>query len=138
MSVPQLKSALRTEETERGLRIVLPADTLFGTAPDTIAAGAAPLLEETARLIAATHPREIIVAGHTDGVGRDDDNVALSERRAHAVASWLRARSAKGAPGIVEQGYGRSRPIAPNHNPDGSDSPEGRQQNRRVEIYLRS
>ena len=38
---------------------------------------------------------------------------------------------------IVEKGYGRSRPVAPNHNADGSDSPEGRQQNRRIEIYLR-
>jgi OOP family OmpA-OmpF porin len=33
-------------------------------------------------------------------------------------------------------GYGKTRPIAPNTNPDGSDNPIGRQKNRRVEILI--
>ena len=37
---------------------------------------------------------------------------------------------------IVERSYGRTRPVAPNRNPDGSDNPEGRAQNRRVELTL--
>jgi outer membrane protein OmpA-like peptidoglycan-associated protein len=137
MSVPQLKAALRAEETEQGMRIVLPTDALFGTNPETIGGSAETLLEASARLIAVLHPREIVVAGHTDGVGRDDDNLMLSEHRAQAVARWLRAHTGPAAPRIAERGYGRTRPLAPNHNADGSDNPEGRQQNRRVEIYLR-
>lgn len=137
MTVAQLKAALRAEDTEQGMRLVLPADMLFGTSPGTLSGNADTMLEATARLIAALHPREILVAGHTDGVGRDDDNLALSERRAQAVAGWLHAHTGKTPPRIVEKGYGRTRPVAPNHNADGSDSPEGRQQNRRIEIYLR-
>jgi outer membrane protein OmpA-like peptidoglycan-associated protein len=139
MTVPQLKAALHVEDTGQGLRIELPADLLFGDAAgDAIGSQADTMLEEAARLIAAAHPREVLVAGHTDGAGRDDDNLTLSERRAHAVAAWLQQRAGKGrAPRFVEKGYGRTRPIAPNHNPDGSDSPDGRRQNRRVELYLR-
>ena len=37
---------------------------------------------------------------------------------------------------ISTSGYGESRPVAPNTNPDGSDNPEGRQKNRRVEIVI--
>ncbi|MBX5462834.1 MAG: OmpA family protein [Steroidobacteraceae bacterium] len=68
-------------------------------------------------------------AGHTDNVGSDQVNQALSERRANTVAQYLRSK------GIVDQriatvGYGETRPIASN------DTPDGRQQNRRVELTL--
>ncbi|MBV9862331.1 MAG: OmpA family protein [Alphaproteobacteria bacterium] len=137
LAVPPSQAGLRVESTDRGTRIVLPADPLFGSAPDTIAGGGDAMLAEAARLIAANHAREVVIAGHTDGVGRDDDNQALSERRARAVAAWLRAHVGRDPPRFVEQGYGRTRPVAPNHNPDGSDNPQGRAENRRIEIYLR-
>jgi len=135
MSLAQLEGALHAEQTEQGLRVVLPADTLFGNSLDTIAGDGIALLEATERLIAARHPREVFVAGHTDGIGRDDDNLVLSQRRARAVANWLRAH-AKEPMRIIDKGYGRTRPLAPNHRADASDDPEGRQQNRRIEIYL--
>jgi outer membrane protein OmpA-like peptidoglycan-associated protein len=37
---------------------------------------------------------------------------------------------------ITTQGWGETKPVAPNKKPDGSDDPEGRQKNRRVEIVL--
>ncbi len=38
-------------------------------------------------------------------------------------------------PKIIEtSGYGESKPVEPNTNPDGSDNPAGRQKNRRVEL----
>ncbi len=136
-SVPQLEAALHAERTYRGLRIVLPADALFGSAPDTLDANADPLLAQLAELIAKTRPREVEVAGHTDSVGTDADNLTLSKERAHAVAAWLEAHAPKRRPRFVEQGFGRTRPVRPNHKSDGSDNPEGRAQNRRIEVLLR-
>jgi outer membrane protein OmpA-like peptidoglycan-associated protein len=34
------------------------------------------------------------------------------------------------------KGFGKTRPIAPNTNPDGSDNPDGRRKNRRVELVI--
>jgi outer membrane protein OmpA-like peptidoglycan-associated protein len=136
-SVAQLEAALHATRAEQGLRITLPADTLFGSARDTLDPAAASPLSDLAALIAATHPRLVVIAGHTDSTGSDDDNLALSKARAHAVAAWLQARFAKNAPHLVETGYGRTRPVAPNHQADGSDNPVGREQNRRIEITLR-
>jgi len=145
INVPLPRPVLRIEESDRGRRILLPADALFGAvsgasagAPsEKLESSADPVLQDAARLIAGSHAREVIVVGHTDGVGRDDDNQARSERRARAVAEWLRTHAGKPGPRFVEMGFGRTRPIAPNHNPDGSDNSEGRQQNRRIELYLR-
>ena len=136
-SVAQLEAALHATKTDRGSRIMLSADALFGLSRDTLDAAADPLLAQLAELIAATRPREVVVAGHTDSSGQDEDNQALSEARAHAVAAWLEATAAKHRPRFVEQGFGRTRPIAPNHAADGSDNPEGRARNRRIEIMLR-
>jgi outer membrane protein OmpA-like peptidoglycan-associated protein len=135
-TIPQLETALRAAKTDRGLRIVLSADTLFGDTPDTLGAGAATPLAEAVTLIAGTHPRKISVAAHTDSVGADDDNLALSDRRAHVVSAWLTAHLGAHPPHIAEQGFGRTRPVAPNHNADGSDNPQGRAANRRIEITL--
>jgi outer membrane protein OmpA-like peptidoglycan-associated protein len=132
----QLEAALHAVKTDRGLHIVLPTDDLFGATRDTLDVAADPLLVRLAELIAATRPREVVIAGHTDSAGRDDDNQALSAARAHAVAIWLAAHAGKPQPHIVERSYGRTRPLAPNHNADGSDNPDGRARNRRIEIML--
>ncbi|GEP94945.1 hypothetical protein CCY01nite_12050 [Chitinophaga cymbidii] len=67
--------------------------------------------------------------GHTDNVGADDYNLDLSHRRAKAVADYLRQ---KGLEQYIRHvsGAGESRPVATN------DTPEGRKQNRRVEIII--
>jgi outer membrane protein OmpA-like peptidoglycan-associated protein len=69
------------------------------------------------------------IAGHTDSVGTDQYNQALSERRANSVAGYL------GSHGVMQQrmivvGAGETRPVASN------DTDAGRAQNRRVEITL--
>jgi outer membrane protein OmpA-like peptidoglycan-associated protein len=133
----QLEKELRAARTDRGLRIVLPADELFGSSRDSLDPGADAVLTQLDELIAATHPREIDIAGHTDSEGDDEDNLKLSEERAHAVAVWLEQHSPRRHPRFVEKGYGRTRPVAPNHNPDGSDNPDGRARNRRIDILLR-
>src|SRR5712691_2591358 len=136
-SLPQLEAALHAEKTDRGLRLVVPADLLFGATQGGLDGAAVPQLATLAELVAAVQPREVVVIGHTDSSGEDDANLALSKERAHAVAAWLAAHASKQRPHFVEEGYGRTRPVAPNHNADGSDNPEGRASNRRIEIWLR-
>lgn len=75
----------------------------------------------------------IEVIGHTDGLGTDAVNQPLSEDRAKAVAEYLSEHGVKDSR-ISVSGKGSSEPIADNTYPDGRDNPEGRQQNRRVEI----
>ena len=71
-----------------------------------------------------------LIEGHTDSIGTEAYNLALSDRRAKAVFDYLTSRGVDPAR-LKSVGYGESRPIAPNRI-DGRDNPEGRQQNRRV------
>lgn len=74
------------------------------------------------------HPRlRLEVGGHTDAVGKDEDNLLLSERRAKAVYDYLILRGVE-ADRLTYKGYGESRPVATN------DTPEGRAQNRRTTL----
>jgi outer membrane protein OmpA-like peptidoglycan-associated protein len=71
----------------------------------------------------------IEIAGHTDSTGSDAYNQSLSERRASSVAAYLRTRQIL-PDRIITVGMGEGRPVASN------DTPDGRQQNRRVELTL--
>ena len=133
----ELHTALRPEKTDRGLRLVVASDTLFEPTGKTLRGGADQTLENLAALIAAEQGREVVVIAHTDGMGNDDDNLALSEERARTVAGWLKSHAAKPPPRFVEKSFGRTRPVAPNRNAEGEDNPEGRAQNRRIEILIR-
>ncbi len=80
---------------------------------------------------------QVIIADHTDSKGSDAYNQRLSEKRAESVKKWLSENAGISADTIKTVGYGETRPMAPNANSDGSDNPEGRQKNRRVEIVIR-
>lgn len=77
-----------------------------------------------------THKKSVRVeiAGHTDNVGNKNANKALSQKRADAVRAYLISKGIDGAR-IKAVGYGDAKPIAPN------TTPEGRQQNRRIEAH---
>jgi OOP family OmpA-OmpF porin len=79
--------------------------------------------------------RPIEVVGHTDAVGSEQANLELSLDRARAVEAALRDRGMTVAAEVV--GLGESRPVAADENPDGSDNPAGRAENRRVELVIR-
>lgn len=72
----------------------------------------------------------IVVSGHTDNTGSVQLNQTLSLQRAEAVRNWMRDTGDVPESCFAVQGYGDSRPIASN------DTPDGRAQNRRVEISL--
>ena len=79
--------------------------------------------------------RNILVEGHTDSIGNSTYNEKLSLDRANAVAEAL-VMNGVDHQRITQRGYGKKYPIAPNTLPDGRDNPEGRAQNRRVEITV--
>lgn len=81
---------------------------------------------------------KVEVAGHTDSRGTDAYNQKLSERRAKAVYDYLTSNGVDASRLVGPNGYGESRPIAPNENPDGSDNPDGRAQNRRTELNVQN
>ena len=76
------------------------------------------------------------VEGYTDSKGTEEYNQKLSERRAEAVKQYLIKAGAVEKGMISAMGYGELRPIAPNKTKDGRDNPEGRAENRRVEILI--
>ncbi|HET8750231.1 MAG TPA: OmpA family protein [Sphingomicrobium sp.] len=77
----------------------------------------------------------IVLRGSSDSGGSDHDNFIVSRKRAEAVAAYLEEKGiAPDRLTIIALGEGR--PVAPNVNLDGSDNPEGRARNRRVDIAV--
>lgn len=81
-------------------------------------------------------PNAIIEIGsHTDSTGSDSYNIKLSQRRSESVVNYLVDKGIS-MDRLIAKGYGESRPIAPNTNPDGTDNPHNRQLNRRTELKI--
>ncbi|HYE86566.1 MAG TPA: OmpA family protein [Vicinamibacterales bacterium] len=96
------------------------------------------ILNEAIEILKKYPELRVEVAGHTDSVGTDQYNQRLSERRARAVYDYL-TQNGIGANRLAgPNGYGESRPIAPNTTPDGRDNPEGRAKNRRTELNVQN
>lgn len=93
-------------------------------------------LQRVARLIQHYKPGSIEVSGHTDSKGSDQYNLDLSRARADSVIAYLVTRHGLEKPRFQASAAGEAQPVAPNTKPDGSDNPEGRQKNRRVEILM--
>jgi outer membrane protein OmpA-like peptidoglycan-associated protein len=127
---------LRLKETDTEIRIELAADVLFDFDKATLRPEAERTLERAAGIVRDRASGAVRVEGHTDGKGTDAYNQRLSERRAEAVKTWLAAKGGIGAMTFATKGFGAKQPVAPNTKPDGSDDPDGRQRNRRVEIII--
>ena len=107
----------------------MPSNVTFDFDSSSLKPQFTPVLDNVAGTLAQYNQTVVEVAGHTDSVGTDQYNQALSQRRANSVAAYL------GGHGVMQQrmitlGAGESRPIASN------DTESGRAQNRRVEITL--
>jgi OmpA-OmpF porin, OOP family len=77
----------------------------------------------------------IEISSHTDNIGSDEYNQKLSQARAQSIVNYLVKKGIKMSQ-LKVQGYGEAQPVAPNENEDGTDNPEGRQQNRRSEFKV--
>jgi outer membrane protein OmpA-like peptidoglycan-associated protein len=73
------------------------------------------------------------IVGHTDSKGLDLFNTRLSKKRASEIKRYLISEGIE-ANRLKAIGMGESQPVAANENADGTDNPEGRKQNRRVEF----
>ncbi|HXQ27034.1 MAG TPA: OmpA family protein [Candidatus Acidoferrales bacterium] len=124
----QLSSILQTHDTVRGL-IVNMSDVLFDTGSYTLRAAAREKLAKISGILLAYPGLKIQVEGHTDSVGGDDFNQRLSEQRAGMVRDYLVDQLVP-ATAVTARGFGKTKPVASN------DTPEGRQQNRRVELVV--
>ena len=94
-----------------------------------------PALDEVVRMMNYYPNMEIELSAHTDAKGSDAYNLRLSDARAKSVLDYLVSKGIDAAR-LQSRGYGESQPVAPNTNADGSDNPEGRQQNRRTEFKV--
>ncbi|SDM36544.1 OmpA family protein [Nonomuraea jiangxiensis] len=112
----------------------LPSDVLFEFGSSRLSPAARSAIEGLRGQISAPSG-SVTVDGHTDGVGGDSANQKLSEERAAAVGQVLRPSLGDGF-AFQAKGHGESDPVAPNTKPDGSDDPDGRAQNRRVEVQV--
>jgi outer membrane protein OmpA-like peptidoglycan-associated protein len=101
---------------------------LFDTGSDRIRPESTPTLKEMGAML-KDHPElKLVIEGHTDNVGAAASNQSLSEKRAEAVRQYLVSTYGVEKDRLQAKGFGASKPAA------GNDTPEGRQQNRRVEL----
>ncbi len=128
---------LQVKQTPLEIQIDLAADVLFDFDKDTLKPAAEATLQKAAGIIRDQTKGGVDIAGHTDAKGDDAYNQRLSERRAASVNAWFAKNGNLGNRSVTTQGLGEKQPVAPNNKPDGSDDPEGRQKNRRVEIKVK-
>lgn len=102
---------------------------------DILHARAQAQLKIIAGILKASPTRKIKIGGHTDALGAENYNLALSRKRAEAVKQFFLNEGVPLAQ-VETVGFGMANPLSPNANPDGSDNPEGRSRNRRAEILL--
>ena len=128
---------LDIKETPTDIRINLQGDVLFDFDKWDIRKEAETSLRKLAEIIKKYPKSEVLIEGHTDGKGAEEYNQNLSEKRAASVKDWLVKKGGIEPNRMKTKGWGMAKPIAPNKKPDGSDNPEGRQKNRRVEIVVK-
>lgn len=127
---------LQIKEDKAGVYIGFLADVLFDFDKADIRPEAQGALKQAARMIAEKAKGVVRIEGHTDSKGSDVYNQELSKQRAEAVRNWLVQKEGLNQVEFVTEGFGSTRPVVPNTKPDGSDDPDGRQKNRRVEIIM--
>jgi outer membrane protein OmpA-like peptidoglycan-associated protein len=128
-AMAELAALATLKEETRGLVVTLSGGVLFRSAESILLPSAQVKLDQVAKALLAIPARNLIVEGHTDSRGSDSYNQGLSQRRANAVHDYLVKRGYP-ADRIQSIGRGKGNPIADNA------SPEGRANNRRVEIVL--
>lgn len=100
----------------------------FDTGSDRIRPESAQTLTQIGDMLRRFTDLRLKVEGHTDNVGDDAANKLLSQRRATAVKAYLISNMSVGAERLEAVGIGEERPTSSNN------TPEGRQQNRRVDL----
>ena len=124
-------AALAIKEEPRGTVILLPGSVLFASNKAELLSTAQAKLDAVADALKNQDDRKMVVEGHTDSQGTEASNLDLGQRRAQSVRDYLVSKGVK-PEAISASGIGQGRPVADNK------SPEGRANNRRVEIVIQS
>jgi len=122
-----------SEITEKDIRI---EDILFDFGSVDLTPSSIEAIQRSILPVLRENPEFAIeISAHTDNVGNDAANLSLSQGRAETVVNYLISEGIDPSL-LTAKGYGETRPAAANTKSDGSDDPEGRQRNRRVEMRL--
>lgn len=113
----------------QNIRLIMPNAITFNTNDDVIKTSANPVLDSVAKVAKEYDKTTLQIVGYTDSTGNDAINIPLSQRRATSVAQYLQLRGINPVR-LSSMGLGAQKPIASNA------TAAGREQNRRVEIYL--
>ena len=105
-------------------------EILFDTNKATIKATSKTVLNELGDALKENQKVRVRIIGHTDGDGKESDNLKLSEKRAEAVALYFLTNYGISKSRVEIIGKGESEPLSNN------DSEEGKKQNRRVEFIV--
>jgi outer membrane protein OmpA-like peptidoglycan-associated protein len=124
----QFNRVLPTTDTARGLQVNM-GDVLFDTGKYNLRMPAQLGLAKLSGIVLSHPGLKLAIEGYTDTTGSAAFNQTLSEQRANAVRDYLVQQGLDPA-SVTAQGLGPSNPVASN------DTPQGRQQNRRVEIII--
>jgi outer membrane protein OmpA-like peptidoglycan-associated protein len=117
------------ERVGEGIQVTFASGLLFDFDSDIVRSEARTNLRNLAASLDKYPGSELLIVGHTDSVGTDAYNLALSQRRAEAAAAYLAAQGVDRAR-LSSRGLGEGEPVAPN------DSDAGRSRNRRVEVAI--
>jgi len=129
-ALESLNKIAQVKEEARGMVITLSGQVLFVTGKSELLPAARDQLDQVATALKDQgEVKPMVVEGYTDAVGSDATNLKLSKDRAESVRAYL---VSKGVPSekITSVGKGEANPVASN------DTPEGRANNRRVEIVV--
>jgi outer membrane protein OmpA-like peptidoglycan-associated protein len=132
----RIEDIFTVKEAAKEITIELPADILFNFDKADIRPEAIVALSAAANFILASSKGTVKIFGHTDSKGESAYNLGLSTDRAQSVKTWLIEKGGLGKIKFMLKGWGSAKPTVPNTKPDGSDDPDGRQLNRRVEILF--
>lgn len=127
----QRQNALQIERLDdNSLKLSLNSEVSFDFDRADIKPAFKPSLDKLADVLSRYDRTLVSVVGHTDDRGSNEYNLGLSQRRAESVVAYLTSR---GVPQgrLYAEGLGETQPRASN------DSEDGRQRNRRVEVYVK-
>ncbi|WP_283183271.1 OmpA family protein [Pseudomonas svalbardensis] len=128
--LPQYPASVKPEPVQSEVITLSDAgDVLFAFNQSELTPAAQSKLDSLMPKLQSAEVVSIKVIGHTDSVGSETYNQALSERRASSVAAYLLSQGL--APNkLTSEGKGQSQPVADN------ETEEGRAKNRRVELHI--
>ena len=131
----EVRSYFGPDEAEvykQGSELVIRLKTItFPVGKDVIMPSNYSLLSKAQRAIRTFGEPNLVIEGHTDSTGSEEQNQHLSQRRAESVRAYLVANGTLPEEKIIAVGYGSKRPLASNK------TAEGRAINRRIDVIIR-